>query len=182
MLLDLQTMGENILALNSQNRKHFSTGSTLILSRASLAQAQQSLLSSNTQCSGQKSFQTYLSLLRTGEANLISISDNNWQGSRFSQFEDPAPPKTPLPPRPSPPPTAVLGLSQQSPPSWTRRMGRGWKVRSVHMLVHFCFCSFLSFFFLMWTIVEVFIESDAILSLFYHFCCFFLLDVRHVGL
>ena len=141
MPLDLQTMGENILTLNSQNRKHFSTGSRLILSRASLARAQQSLLSSNTQCSGQKSFQTYLSFLKTGEANPIPISDSNWQGFWLSQYEDPAPPKTP-PLHPNP---AVLGLSQQSPPSWTRRMGRrlGWKVRSAHMLVHFVSVTFL---------------------------------------
>lgn len=95
MSVDLQTLGGNILALNSQNQKHFSTGSRLILSPSSLAKAQQSLLSSNTQCSGQKSFQIYLSFLKTGEAKLILISDNNLQSPRFSQFEDPSPPKTP---------------------------------------------------------------------------------------
>ena len=101
MPLDLQTMGENILTLNSQNRKHFSAGSRLILSRASLAKAQQSLLSSNTQCSGQKSFQTYLSFLKTGEANPIPISDSNWQGSWLSQYEV-LPLQRPLPSTPTP--------------------------------------------------------------------------------
>ena len=169
MSVDLQTLGENILALNSQNQKHFSTGSRLILSPSSLAKAQQSLLSSNTQCSGQKSFQIYLSFLKTGEAKLILIFDNNLQSPQFSQFEHPSPPDYPLHPHP-----VVLGLSQQSPPSWTRRMGRGsgWKVRSAHMLVHFVSITFF-FFFLMWTIFEVFIESDAILFLFYLFHCFF---------